>query len=147
MSSYDGADGQPWWHEDPAPDSGKTSGSTSDSTEALVGAAAEEFLKLAGSVSQWADRAGVNATLKSFADQAAQAAQALGTDSQCDQRVCNVCPICQGMAALRAARPELADSLIEVMTAVGELVHSVIETLAAGTAPDNRPASPDLDQP
>lgn len=146
MSSYDAAGGEPWWHEDPAPDLGRTPGSTSDSTEALVGAAAEEFVKLAGSVAQWADRTGVNATLKSFVDQAAQAAESLSTDSRCDQRVCNVCPICRGMAALRVARPELADSLIEVMTAVGELVHSVVETLAAGPAADHRDGSPDLDQ-
>lgn len=135
-SSRSATYGQPWWHDDPAPDSGRTSGSTSESTEALVGAAAAEFVKLAGSVTQWADRTGVNATLKSFVDQAAQAAQALGTDARCDQRVCNVCPICQGMAALSAARPELADSLIEVMTAMSELVHAVAETLVAGPSSD-----------
>lgn len=143
-SSQAGAGGGPWWHESPAPDSGETFGTPSDSTEALMGAAAEEFVRLAGSVAQWADRTGVNATLRSFVD---QAAQTIGTNSRCDRRVCNVCPICQGMAALSAARPELADSLIEVMTAMGELVHSVVQTLATGAAADTRAAPPDLDQP
>lgn len=138
-SSGSAAGGEPWWHEDPATESSRKFGSTSDSTEALVGAAAAEFVKLAGSVAQWVDRSGVNATLKSFVD---QAAQVLDSDAHCDQRVCSVCPICQGMAALSAARPELAESLVEVMTAIGELVHAVAQTLVAGPqTQDNDPPS------
>lgn len=131
------AGGGPWWHEAPAPEPGPGAGAPFDSTEALVGAAVEEFAKLAGSVAQWADRTGVNATVKSFAE---QAASALGASATCDRRVCDVCPICQGMAALSAARPELAEGLIDVMTAVGELVHAVAETVAAGRTGAGHPS-------
>ncbi len=130
---------EPWWHGEPTAGAGGSA--PGGSTEALLGVAVEEFVKIAGAAVEWANRSGVNEKVKSVVE---QAAEALDSGNTCDARICGACPICQGLTALQTARPELAESLIEVMAAIGELVHAVADTLVG--SPPQADATPDLDQ-
>lgn len=132
--------GDPWWHGEP--NAGADGSPPGGSTEALLGVAVEEFVKIAGAAVEWANRSGVNEKVKSVVE---QAAQALDSGNTCDPRICGACPVCQGLTALQTARPELAESLIEVMAAIGELVHAVADTLV-GPSSEAEAGPPDFDQ-
>lgn len=116
----------PWWHE-----AARGADGSGDTTEALVGAALDEFARLMDSVSAWPGHLGIGQTVRSMAD---QASTAIRSDHRVDDRICRSCPLCQALAALRAVRPETADNLLEAMASFNELVYAALDALA-GSSP------------
>jgi hypothetical protein len=49
---------------------------------------------------------------------------------------CGVCPICQGMAVLRGAKPEVVDHLADALTSLAAAVSALLPS--GGTGPSER---------
>lgn len=127
----------PWWYE---------SESGQDRSEpSPVGTAAQEAIKLAAAVSQWADRTGLADALSGIAMQTAMGVQAAARaassavdedddddedDADEDSITCDFCPICQGVSLLRAVSPDAATGVAEALFAVTEAFRSAVDTLS-----------------
>lgn len=126
----------PWWYE---------SESGQDRSEpSPVGTAAQEAIKLAAAVSQWADRTGLADALSGIAMQTAMGVQAAARaassaidddqdedeDEDEDSTACDFCPVCQGVNLLRAVSPDAATGVAEALFAVTEAFRSAVDTLS-----------------
>lgn len=138
----------PWWYES---ESGQDRSDPSP-----VGTAAQEAIKLAAALSQWADRTGLADALSGIAMQTAMGVQAAAraassaTDDDHqdnhedtaaappepealpghDSTSCDFCPVCQGVSLLRAVSPEAATGVAEALAAVTEAFRSALDTLS-----------------
>jgi hypothetical protein len=144
---------QPWWREMP-----------SDRTrEQTTGSAAQEMVRLAASVAEWASRSGLSETFRTIAEQTAgsvrSAASAATTstspaspadseEADLDEASssapehlevnCDYCPVCQGMSMLRAVSPEAATGMVDALSAVTEVVKQAIDGLVPPQSPSSR---------
>jgi hypothetical protein len=96
------------------------------------GTFAEESAKLVEAVQQWASRS----------RSAAESLAAQG-DSQAEGHQgpeCKICPICQGLALVRNAKPEVIEHLADAATALAAAFSALLPTSAS--APERRTADP-----
>ena len=144
----------PWWHAD-------AEGSDEQPNPGDVGSAAQEAVKLAASVVQWAEQSGLNDTLRGLAEQAtvtmrtaARTASGAAASADVDDEVdvvfeepgesphtaasgehqrttCDTCPICQGVDLLKTVSPEAANGITEALAAVTAAVKQAVDGLAA----------------
>lgn len=119
------AGSDPWWHEATADK--EESAPSGPSTEALIGAAAEEFFKFAGDLAKWGSNSSLGHRVRSWAG---SASDILNADIQSDPQLCKSCPVCQTIVVLRTTRPQLAENLADAMDAVTELMLTVLEAVA-----------------
>lgn len=139
-----GSDDQPWWHamadEEHPPN------------PVDVGTAAQEAVKLAGAIAQWADQTGLAETLKGIAEQAAESVMAAartatggpdkdsaegeagetgaaqGADAQAhSSSTCDNCPICQGVDLVKTMSPEAAEGITDALAAVTSAVRQAVD--------------------
>jgi hypothetical protein len=89
-----------------------------------VGSAAEEAAKLLAAAQEWA--------------RARFDSQHLATDAV----ECQVCPVCQGVAALRHLRPETVEHLLD---AAASVVAALRSTVASGAGPGEGPRVQHID--
>lgn len=85
-----------------------------------VGSAAEEAVKLLGAAEDWVRRRA-----------GAVDAEHLATGSA----ECTVCPVCQGVAALRAVRPEALAHLLDAAASLAAAVRASVPEPAPAPAP------------
>lgn len=134
---------QPWWHamadEEHPPN------------PVDVGTAAQEAVKLAGAIAQWADQTGLAETLKGIAEQAAEsvmsaARTATGSGDSSDDGIapdsedseaarnaastCDNCPICQGVDIVKTMSPEAAEGITDALAAVTAAVRQAVDGFA-----------------
>lgn len=134
-----GSNEQPWWHA-----------MTEDSetpNPIEVGTAAQEAVKLAGAVAQWAEQSGLADVLKGIAEQAADSVKAAarsasgatdgassGAEGDAGESTahvpvtCDSCPICQGVEMVKTMSPEAADGLTDALAAVTSAVRQAVDT-------------------
>lgn len=144
--SNDGA--PPWWHaafDDDEPPDG-------------VGSAAQEAVKLAAAVANWANDSGVADILKSVVEQAgdtlrsaaatASATAATATaapDTEAHETVtCEVCPLCQGVDVLRTLSPETASAIADAMALVTGALRQAMDNVTTESdsqSAESEPAS------
>lgn len=86
-----------------------------------LGSAAEEAIKLLSAAEQWA-RSHVDGLLDG---------EHLATGSP----ECQVCPVCQGIGALRQVKPETVAHLFEAGAALAAALRSVVSPEGPGAAP------------
>jgi len=99
--------------------------------EPPVGSAAEEAARLFAAAEQWL-RARTGGPL----DAAAGAPHGSGSNAEC-----TVCPLCQGIAAIRSVRPETVEHLLDV---TASFVAALRSTVAAGPAASSAARRPDV---
>ncbi len=97
-------------------------GDTSGTAGAPVGSFAEESARLLGAFREWAARG--QAAVQDLSGGAAGDA-AHGPE-------CTYCPICQGIALLRGARPEVVEHLADALGSVSAALGSLLSTEPAG---------------
>ena len=90
-----------------------------------VGSAAEEAARLFAAAEDWM-RARTGGHLDGFATGSAE---------------CTVCPVCQGIAAVRQVRPETIEHLLD---SAASLVAALKTTLTGTAAPDPSSRRPDV---
>ena len=130
----------PWWHVDADDDA---------PNPADVGSAAQEAVKLAAAVAQWADQTGLTQTLKGIAEQAAVSVQTAaraattttaapsdsdesageGTSGSHDSTTCDNCPICQGVDFIKTVSPEAASGINDALAAVTTAIRQAVDGL------------------
>jgi len=153
----------PWWHaafEDDEPTEG-------------VGTSAQEAVKLAAAVANWANDSGVADILKSVVDQAgdtlrgaaataAAAASAATSEARAKESsagtstdgsaqdgqphaagTCEICPICQGVDVLRTVSPETASGVADAMALVTGALRQAMDTMTA----EGQPPEPSSTEP
>jgi len=147
IPTTDGAESsseQPWWHAASADDG--------EPNPVDVGTAAQEAVKLAGALAQWAEQSGLAEALKGIAEQAASsvrsAAKAASSPSSGDDTpeadataageaghpsTCDSCPICQGVDMVKTMSPEAADGITEALAAVTTAVRQTLDGFAGST--------------
>jgi hypothetical protein len=95
-----------------------------DSPGASAGSFAEESARLMGAFREWAARgqAAVN-------DVAAHG----GSTEAGHSAECTYCPVCQGMALLRGAKPEVVEHLADAFTSLAAAVSAFLPSEAQAT--------------
>jgi hypothetical protein len=109
--------------------------------EAVVsatGSFAEESARLLAAFQEWAAKGRMAA--KDLAGQEDSAGSPSGQPGQAEQPghtahgpECAFCPICQGLALLRGAKPEVVDHLTDAMTSLAAAVSSLLSPEAEPT--------------
>ncbi len=115
-----------------------------------VGTAAQEAVKLAGAVAQWAEQTGLAEALKGIAEQAADSVRAAarsassatggadGKEAVSEQEhsaaTCESCPICQGVDMVKMMSPEAAAGLTDALAAVTSAVRQAIDGFGGSSA-------------
>lgn len=129
---------QPWWYA--------SSADSDEPNPVDVGTAAQEAVKLAGALAQWAEQSGLAETLKGIAEQAAasvlSAAKAASSPGSAEgetesesasespaghSTTCDSCPICQGVDMVKTMSPEAADGITEALAAVTTAVRQTLD--------------------
>jgi hypothetical protein len=95
-----------------------------------VGSLGEEAVKLLSALSTWAQDHTGGEPSPTAGERACSCASPVA---------CHWCPVCQAVAAVRAASPELKDQLVSSGLALTAAARLFLEALAAPTAPGPAP--------
>ncbi len=145
---------QPWWYA--------MSDDSDGPNPAEVGTAAQEAVKLAGAVAQWAEQTGLAEALKGIAEQAADSVRAAarsassatgdadvkeaGQEQAHSAATCENCPICQGLDMVKMMSPEAAAGLTDALAAVTSVVRQAVDGFGGSSAdPKSRVEHIDID--
>lgn len=122
-----------------------------------VGTVAEEAARLIDAFASWSDSAREShdgpaqegeSRYAGYAGSAGSAAgeqrcAACGAENGAGRAVtCGICPLCQGLALLRAVRPETVDRLADLAAAVTATLRDVAAQTRAQQPPDGRQGGP-----
>jgi hypothetical protein len=97
-----------------------------------TGSFAEESARLVGAFREWASRG--QEAANSFAAQRSSPTSAAEQGPECA-----FCPICQGLALLRGAKPEVAEHLVEALSSLAAAVAALLPGEEAAPASARRP--------
>jgi len=180
-------DEKPWWYQDltdrvtvsnedaasneddqgAIADAGSDSDSDSDSDPFT--AVTSEAIRLAITVTEWAEKSGLSNAMARIAEQTVSGVRAAASQAitappdvasegprkafsfgSTHSSTCDYCPICQGMGAMREVSPEVAAGLTDALSAVTSAVRQALDGISPQgssepSAPPSRVEHIDLD--